>query len=64
MGIPYIGLQSFDDRRGGVMRSWFTVNNPYVFLGLSSLLVAYLLYMMVRKRKGERPGSAVREPEL
>jgi hypothetical protein len=40
------------------------VNNPYVFFGVSGLVVAYLLYMMVRKRKGERPGTAVREPEL
>lgn len=40
------------------------VNNPYVFFSVSGLVVAYLLYMMVRKRKGERPGSAVREPEL
>lgn len=40
------------------------VNNPYVFFGVSGLVVAYLLYMMIRKRKGERPGTAVREPEL
>ncbi len=41
-----------------------TVTNPYVFFGAAALVVAYLLYMMIRKRKGERPGTAVREPEL
>jgi hypothetical protein len=40
------------------------INNPYIFFGVAGLLVAYLLYMMIRKRKGERPGSAAREPEL
>jgi hypothetical protein len=33
-----------------------------VFLGISALLVAYLLYTMIRKRKGERPGEGDREP--
>jgi hypothetical protein len=42
----------------------FDINNRYVFLGVSSLLVVYIFYMMIRRRKGERPGSAVREPEL
>lgn len=40
------------------------VNNPWVFFGVSGAIVAYLLYMMIRKRKGERPGSLDREPEL
>jgi hypothetical protein len=40
------------------------VTNPYVFFGVGGLLVAYLLYTMIRKRKGERPGTDVREPEL
>jgi hypothetical protein len=40
------------------------VTSPYWFFGVSGLIVAYLLYMMIRKRKGERPGSSVREPEL
>ncbi len=43
---------------------WFSVNNAWVFLGVSGAIVAYLLYMMIRKRKGERPGEANREPEL
>jgi hypothetical protein len=47
-----------------VVAAAFDVNNPIVFYGVGALLVAYLLYMMIRKRKGERPGSAVREPEL
>jgi len=40
------------------------VKNPFIFYGAAGLVLAYLLYMIVRKRKGERPGSAVREPEL
>jgi hypothetical protein len=41
-----------------------TVKNPFVFFGIAGLLVAYLLYMMIRKRRGERPGASQREPEL
>ena len=40
------------------------VTNPYYFFGAAGLVVAYLLYISIRKRKGERPGSGVREPEL
>ncbi len=42
----------------------FSVNNAWVFLGVSGIVIAYLLYMMIRKRKGERPGVPDREPEL
>lgn len=41
-----------------------TIKNLYVFIGVSAVLVSYLLYMMIRKRKGERPGSEDREAEL
>jgi hypothetical protein len=41
-----------------------TVTNPYYFFGVAIPIVVYLLYIMIRKRKGERPGSAAREPEL
>ena len=40
------------------------VKDPFWFFLPAGLLLAYLLYMMIRKRKGERPGSGVREPEL
>ena len=40
------------------------VTNPYVFFGAAAALVAYLLYMIIRKRKGERPGATDHEPEL
>ena len=33
------------------------VTNPWIFFGVAGALVVYLLYMMIRKRKGERPGS-------
>ena len=39
--------------------------NPWIFLRhCRALVVAYLLYMMIRKRKGERSGIAGREIEL
>ena len=40
------------------------VTSAAVFFGFAALLMTYLLYMMIRKRKGERPGSAIHEPEL
>jgi hypothetical protein len=40
------------------------VKDPFWFFGVAGLVVAYLLYMIIRKRKGERPGNTVREPEL
>ena len=40
------------------------IKSPYVFLGASAVVVAYLLYTMIRKRKGLRPGFENREPEL
>jgi hypothetical protein len=40
------------------------LKNAFVFFGIAALVMSYLLYMMVRKRKGERPGSASHEPEL
>ncbi|WP_435009432.1 hypothetical protein P12x_000684 [Tundrisphaera lichenicola] len=41
-----------------------TIKNFYVFVGIAALLVSYILYMMIRARKGERPGFQDREPEL
>ena len=46
-----------------MLEAW-KIKSPILFLGLSGLLVAYLLYTMVRKRKGLRPGSENSEPEL
>lgn len=40
------------------------IESPIVFWVVSGLVVGYLLYMMIRRRKGERPGYADREPEL
>jgi surfactin synthase thioesterase subunit len=40
------------------------VTDPWVFFGVSGAVVAYLLYMMIRRRRGIRPGVADREPEL
>ncbi|WP_165251067.1 hypothetical protein [Paludisphaera soli] len=42
----------------------FWITNPAVFYTLGGLLVAYVLYMMIARRKGERPEHAGREPEL
>ncbi|MDX2036367.1 MAG: hypothetical protein SFX72_06925 [Isosphaeraceae bacterium] len=40
------------------------INNPYLFLGASALLVGYILYTMIRPRKGLRPGERSNEPEI
>lgn len=40
------------------------VKNFWIFAGASAAVVSYLLYMMIRKRQGERPGVPDREPEL
>jgi hypothetical protein len=45
------------------MNQW-AITSPWVFFGFGGALVVYLLYMMVRRRKGERAGVANREPEL
>jgi hypothetical protein len=45
------------------MTHW-SITDPRIFFTVAGALVAYVLYMMIRKRKGERPGSVSREPEL
>ena len=40
------------------------INSPLVFYPISAIIVGYLLYTMIRKRKGERPEYHGREPEL
>ena len=35
-----------------------------LFYTASAAVVGYLLYTMIRRRKGERPGQEGREPEL
>jgi hypothetical protein len=41
-----------------------TINSPIVFGLLAASLIGYILYMMIRRRKGERPGHRDTEPEL
>ena len=45
------------------MNGWM-VTDPRIFFGVAALVVGYVCYMMIRKRKGERPGAASRDPEL
>ncbi len=35
----------------------FSVNNPYLFFGISGLVMAYLIFMMVHKYRGDRSES-------
>ncbi len=44
--------------------NWFVIKNQFVFLGLSAALISYILYMMIRRRKGERLGKNDIEPEI
>ncbi len=41
-----------------------TIKNIYIFTGIALLLVSYILYTMIRRRRGERPGFQDRETEL
>lgn len=45
------------------MNRW-TITDPWVFFGGAGVLVAYVLYTMIRKRKGERIGERNQEPDL
>ena len=45
------------------MNHWM-VTDPWIFYGVAGAVVAYLLYMMIRRRRGERAGLADNEPEL
>jgi hypothetical protein len=45
------------------MSGW-TVTDPRIFFGVAALVVGYVFYMMIRKRRGERPGVASRDLEL
>jgi lipoprotein signal peptidase len=45
------------------MKGWW-VTDPWIFYGIAGAIVAYVLYMMIRKRKGERSGVASHELEL
>jgi hypothetical protein len=48
---------------GHEMNGWM-VKDPWIFYGIASLVLSYVIYMMIRRRKGERPGVASRELEL
>lgn len=40
------------------------ITDPTVFYAAGGVIVAYILYMIVRRRRGERPGTSHRESEL
>lgn len=44
--------------------SRFAIRSGWIYYPGATLFVAYLLYTMVRRRRGERAESTVREPEL
>lgn len=45
------------------MSGW-SVTSPWVFFGVAGAVVAYILFMMVARRKGERGGDLRREGDL
>jgi hypothetical protein len=45
------------------MNRWI-VTDPWIFFGAAGAIVGYLLYMMIRRRRGERAEFAERESEL
>lgn len=42
----------------------FIITSPWVFYSVGGAVVLYTLYMMIRRRKGERAGAAQGEPDL
>jgi hypothetical protein len=44
--------------------SAWTITDPRIFFGIAAAVVGYVLYMMIRKRKGERSQVGSRETEL
>jgi hypothetical protein len=44
--------------------SRFAITNGWIFYSFAAIVVGYLLYIMIRRRRGERPESSAREPEL
>lgn len=44
--------------------TFLNIESPIIFAAVATLLVGYILYMMVRRRKGLRPGFNDREPEI
>jgi hypothetical protein len=45
------------------VNAW-AVKDPWIFFGVAGAVVAYVLYMMIRRRKGERSGFLPRDHEL
>lgn len=41
-----------------------TINNPYIFYAAAAAVFAYILYTMIRRRRGLRPGSLESDTEL
>jgi hypothetical protein len=45
------------------MNEW-SIKDKWVFFSLAGAVLAYILYMMIRRRKGERAGEVHAEAEL
>ncbi len=48
----------------GKLLARFAIHSGWIFYPAAILFVSYLLYTMIRRRQGERPGTTVREPDL
>ncbi len=46
------------------IRTVHQIKNGYIFFGVAAVVFGYILYTMIRARKGERPGFRDRESEL
>lgn len=55
-------IQSFKEA-GNDSMSWLSIKSAYVFYAVAALLLGYLLFTMIRPRKGERPESGRGELE-
>jgi hypothetical protein len=52
------------DAAHNIKASDVTIKNLYIFIGIAAVLISYILYTMIRPRKGERQGYEDREPDL
>jgi hypothetical protein len=42
----------------------YAIHDARIFFGFAGAVLAYLLYMMIRKRRGERPGDTDQDSDL
>jgi hypothetical protein len=63
-GLVHVGRRGPINPVPGLVMNRWTVTDPLIFFSVAGLVVAYILYMMIIRRKGERVGFRDRDIEL